>query len=336
MALVNYTARNFGLRIQREATFGTAIALSSNGMSTIPIESFTKTDGDVAHDDLMLTDTDRIKDTGDLYTNTINSNSSIPFSTLYRREYASYLLGAIFQTASPGNTGTNPYVHTWTLHPTQPDFSANAGWFYSVVWDDPITAQDHLLKSCILSQFSIKGNPTGKGKAALVTMDGTFWSPFSRAVEQTFSGTPSTPSTNFLNSSLFSVTIAGGSALPVRSFSIDFTCNPFKIPTGGAAATIGWNIPFHSAKLKMELYWNADLAGYWSGLQAGTGYAIVLGNGVATSSYESFACTMNGRPIGEPPADSGGNAVMQLEYELVGSGATAPISLVTTDAITGL
>jgi hypothetical protein len=45
---------------------------------------------------------------------------------------------------------------------------------------------------------------------------------------------------------------------------------------------------------------------------------------------------MNGRPIGEPPADSGGNAVMQLEYELVSNGATAPISLVTTDAITGL
>ena len=337
MALVNYTSRNFGLKFALEATFGTPIAVSggTSGWITLPTEAMPKIEGDVAHEDLLLSDTDRIMGTESLYTSTTNSNPTVSFSTPYRRELAGYLIKGAMQTTTPGNVLDTAYAHTWTLNTTQPDFSANAGAFYTVVVTSPITGEDELLTSCILSNLAIVITPPAKGKANLVMLEGTFWSPFARTFDQTFAATPSTPSTNFLNASLFKVTNSGGAtSYPIRSARIEIASNPFKIPTGGTAATIGFNIPFAQPKMKVAFYYNTDTKNFVSAMAAGTiQSSIIVTNSVATSTYESFVATTYARITNDPIADDGGNAILNVDYDLVQSGATAPISLVTTDAI---
>lgn len=338
MALVNYTSRNWGLRFAKEATFGTPIAVTggTTGWISLPTESMPKIEGDVMHEDLMLMDTDRISDTTNLYTSTSNSTPTVSFSTPYRRELASYLLAGAIQTTTPGNVDTaGVYAHTWTLNATQPDFSANAGAFFTVVLKNPITAYDELLTSCILSSLSIVVTPPAKGKANLVMLEGTFWSPFARTTGVTFAATPTTPSTNFLLSSKFKVTNSGGStSYPIRSARLEFASNPFVIPSGGTAATIGFNIPFAVAKAKVSYYYNTDTKGFVATMQTGSLQSgITLTNSVATSANESFVATLYARITNEPLADDGGNGVLNVDYDLISSSSNAPISLVTTDDI---
>jgi len=336
MAIVNYTSRNWGLKFIKESTFGTPISVASGSWITLPTEAMPKIEGDVSHEDLMLTDTNRIKDTSELYTSTNNSSPTITFSTPYRRELAGYLIAGAMQTTTPGNVlNTTPYAHTWTLNSTQPDFSANAGYFFTVCLTNPITGEDELLTSCILSSLAIVIVPPAKGKANLVMLEGTFWSPFARTFNNTFSATPSTPSTNFMLSSKFKITNAGGAiSYPIRSARIEIINSPFIIPTGGVAATIGFNIPYAQPKLKATFYYNSDTKNFIQAMQDGTLQAsIIVTNGVAETDYESLVATTYARLTNDPLADAEGNAVLNAEYDLVSSGATAPISMVTTDAI---
>ena len=335
MAIVNYTPRNWGVRFAKEATFGTAIAVTggTSGWITLPTQAMPKISGDVQHEDLMLTDTNRVMDSSSLRSSTINSSPTLSFATEWRRELGGHLIAAAMQTASPGNVLDTAYAHTWIQHATQPDFSVNAGYFYTVVLDAPITAQDELIKSCILQNLNIVINPPAKGKGNLVTLEGTWWSPFAKTYAQTFAATPSTPSTNFMNGSKFYCTVLGSTAThPIRSARIEITNSPFIIPTGGTAATIGFNIPFAVAKLKIEAYYNADTVALIDNADNGTNTSITLTNGVATTSYESFVATMVGRLTNDPLADASGNGVLNLEFDLVYASAE-PISLVTTDDI---
>ena len=338
MTLVNYTSRNWGLKFAKESTFGTAIAVTAgtNGWITLPTESMPSIDGDVSHEDLMLTDTDRIQSSTSIYTSTNNSIPTVKFSTPYRRELAGYLIAGAMQTASPGNVlNTTPYAHTWTLNTTQPDFTANAGYFYTVCLTGPIAGEDQLLTSCILSDLAIVITPPAKGKANLVMLEGTFWSPFARTFGNTFAATPSTPSTNFMLASKFKVTNSGGStSYPIRSARIEIASNPFKIPTGGTAATIGFNIPFAQPKMKVSFYYNDYTKGFISAMQSGTiQSSIIVTNSVATTSMESLVATTYARITNDPLADDGGNSVLNVEYDLVSSSGNAPISMVTTDDI---
>jgi len=98
-----------------------------------------------------------------------------------------HMLYAACQTVSEG--ATTPYVATYTMNgATKPDFSSNAGYFFTLLVKEPFASFSKKLTSCVLQDLTINLSPdnggrllwsgtaiTGKGYSGVANPSGENW-----------------------------------------------------------------------------------------------------------------------------------------------------------------
>ena len=123
----------------------------------------------------------------DLFHTQAGGLRTITFSDLIvRKTDLGDLLYAVHGGVTEGEVGVAyQKAFTWTSSTTQPDYSANAGYFCSVGIFDPIAAKDRLFTSCILQSLTLNFPFEGDGR---LRASGTFISGFSSSAATTFAG----------------------------------------------------------------------------------------------------------------------------------------------------
>lgn len=101
---------------------------------------------------------------------------------IVKKEELAFWLAAFFQSVVEGVA--TPYDKTYTLPTTQPDFEADAGYFFTWFVRDPVALKSTKVKDCILKSLAIK---LVGGEPCKVTME---WVGLGLpTVNHTFSGT---------------------------------------------------------------------------------------------------------------------------------------------------
>ena len=138
-----------------------------------------------------------------------HAKSCVPtFTTemIVKKEELAFWLAAFFQSVVEGEA--TPWDKTYTLPVTQPDFEADAGYFFTWFIRDPVNLKSTKVKDCVLKSLTIK--VTG-GDA--VKMTGEWVGLGLPTVNHTFSGTwtPNGTSNLFYREDIDRVTIDFGS-----------------------------------------------------------------------------------------------------------------------------
>lgn len=71
-------------------------------------------------------------------------------------------LYSFFQNVSEG--ATTPYAKTFTFPTTQPDFTANGGYFAAYVFESPDASESYMVRDCITKELTFSCEPSGRIK----------------------------------------------------------------------------------------------------------------------------------------------------------------------------
>lgn len=158
MAITVYTPQDFALGIKQQATFGTEIA-DSIAFETLLMEN-AKIEPDIKFRPYAGSRMARFVDVSDLYADQKGAKPKLSLSLLMaRKANLPLLLYMFFQKVTEAD-GT-PFGKTFIPHATQPDFSANAGCFSSIIVKGPIASKSRKINDCICTKLVLKCDPGG-------------------------------------------------------------------------------------------------------------------------------------------------------------------------------
>jgi hypothetical protein len=259
MAFTVYSDERAKWYYQAETTFGTPIALSSTGYKLI---NFAKTEFPalgVSKDSVNTNRGSRVNTLADVFVDNWSGPVEFGFSFLMTLDRVADFLYAVMQNRV-SQAGASGYQKVFKPHASQPDFTANAGWFGTFVWvQSDQTANAVRFTSCIVKSLTLDFSWESAGVGNIVRASGTI---LAKAVdiEQDFTGSATAQGTTWLKPYAYTpsllLTAGGGDvtfAPNLRSFSLSFsnnasgigkasTGNPvsyFLNPSGAMSANIG-------------------------------------------------------------------------------------------------
>jgi len=216
--------------ISEESTFGTAIA--DNG-TFVMMEGPPPTvdEGIIRNIDAKFNGMRVPSDSDDFYSQE-GGVRVISFSDMtVRKNSLADLLYAASEIAIEAAATPYQKQYIWTSTTTQPDFSANAGYFCTVGIYEPLTAKDRKFTSCILRTLTLTADLSGDGR---LKASGEFISGFSSSAASTFSGTWAYADAEYINFNNMSLKQVGGTDVVVYGFDWTITNNAVRV---GADAT---------------------------------------------------------------------------------------------------
>lgn len=172
-----------------ESTFGTAIALSGTSYKEIEFQKGQFFDLGVNKTSLAQNRGSRVFTLADLFHDNFTGPVGFAFETYCSRDRAADFIYLVTQNRV-SQAGTSDRQKVYRLHTSQPDFTANAGMFVTMIWDSPESGKDVRLTSGILRELTLSWDKSGAGESNLVKMSGVFL--FKKyEIDQTFSGSGS-------------------------------------------------------------------------------------------------------------------------------------------------
>jgi len=220
--------------ISEEATFGTAIA---DGGAFIQLEGPIPTvDEGVMSDVKTKANGRRVISDIDIFHTQTGGLRTISFSDLLvRKADLAHLLYAVHGgVVSEGATTPYQKSFTWTSTTTQPDYSANAGYFCTVAIYEPLSAKDRKFTSCILSDLTLSADLTGDGR---LRASGTFITGFASTAGSTLSGSWAYNTQAYIQCNNPAKKLIASSDIVLYGFDITYSNNAVRVgsdSTGGA------------------------------------------------------------------------------------------------------
>jgi hypothetical protein len=233
MAIVGTTYGGYESKwgFSEESTFGTAIA--DNGTFEMLDSPIPSVDSGIFRINTVKNGDGRMRNASNRFTAAAGGLRIISFSDVFlRQKDLGVLLYAVGQNVAEG-AGT-PFEKTYTLSTstTQPDFSANAGFFCTVGIYDTIASYHRKYTSCILRTLTLSSDLAGDG---VLRASGEFISGFAESTTANFSGTWAYNTNNVFN---FHVTPTKTiNTADVVLFGFDITINNNAVRTGDTGAT---------------------------------------------------------------------------------------------------
>jgi hypothetical protein len=322
-----------------ETTFGTPIALSGTAYKAIEFQKGQFFDLGINKSNLQLNRSSRLLSLVDLFHDNFSGPVGYTFETYCSKDRIADFLYMVTQLkVSEGAVGTG-YSKVFRMHASQPDFTANAGAFCTMIWDSPESGKDARFTSGILRDLTLTMDKSGTGESNLVKMSGTFI--FKKyEVDQTYSGTAAAR-----NIAL---------AYKAHEFAMDLTFNAVGINDGqwerfsltlannaigldkdanGYPVTYFLN-PADSLKASLEVWYTGVYTNALTDFAAGNTVALTMTKGtVDTDGY--FLISLNGKITNNP--FSSGNSQLRVPIELQLGNTTAALTdgctLTVADAI---
>ena len=162
------------------------------------------------------------------------------------------------KTAETGD----PFAKTFKVHLSQPDFTADAGFFFTLAWKGPVASKHHKVAGCIWKDITIKWDKSGKGDQNLVKVSGTI---VGRAFTtgSNLTGTWVAQGTTRYNSHDFSFKYADTTAMEwlTATLKIDNGAEPLYKTAAGLPKTWALKWPHGGITFDIGSWYNANTTG---------------------------------------------------------------------------
>jgi hypothetical protein len=236
MADAIYAPSQFRLAIAEESAFGTPIT-AQGSFYELDIISPTQPDmaSGVVEDTRKRADGKLVMSPKDTYRSTVGGLYVIPFECIVTDNTADLLLYGVAQDLG-SETGTTPYQKIFVLDDgtVSPDFSANAGKFFTVLGSD---AENWSATSCVLRNVTFSASPGSNG--GRLTASGEFVTGFDIDISSV-TATPASwvsPSTDYYPFQLYANASVAGADLVPYSFSLTISNGCVRVGNKAGVAT---------------------------------------------------------------------------------------------------
>src|SRR3972149_419036 len=189
MAFVIYSDEQTKFGYLPQPTWGTGIA-ADQAFRELKFPKGVFVNPNIHQDDLDLNRSSRIQDLSDIYIDAVHGPVLItaPEMLVTRARAADFLYAAMQNRVSQGAVGTG-YSKVYRMNASGPDFTANAGYFFTLAQKGPITAKHLLVQDCIVKSLTLDLDRSGVGAAELVRFRDVNIIARSYLTGQTLSGT---------------------------------------------------------------------------------------------------------------------------------------------------
>jgi hypothetical protein len=192
MALTIYSDELSRFGYSREATFGTPIA-DNGAFKELIVPRGVRIDPAVVKYDMDQNRDSRIFHLADSFNDTFTNGAiiTIPEMICTKDRFADMLYACMQSRAAEGAAAL--YQKVFTMNASQPDFTANAGYFFTLGWRGPVTAKHIKVTSCIVRKMEIDIDKTKKDIGNLVHLRNVEIIGKALTQSSTFSGTWTAP-----------------------------------------------------------------------------------------------------------------------------------------------
>lgn len=342
MAFVTYSDEQDEWGYLREATFGTAQAVSAN-FRKVKFPKGTKVELPVVLSDLDLNKGTRQQVNADLHLDNFSGPVRVTVGefVLELNQAADFLYACLQNRASQG--AATAYAKVFKYHLTQQDFTANAGYFFTLAWKSPISANGVLITSCVVKELTISFDKTGTGAQNLVKISNMVILGKKHAVDQTLSGTWVDPGTSYFNSYDFTFKDSDSSTLPILNCSIkmDNGAESQDRDTDGTPKTWFLNFPKGGQMAEFKTWhYAATVASGTTDLtanfNAGTEKNFSIINSIAVGTAGNLKFNWYGKIVSGPPIEAQNRQLiipvtMQMGHNSVATNNALIVSISDSD-----
>jgi hypothetical protein len=249
---------------------------------------------------------------------------------IVRKKDACDLMYAVCQNVSEG-VGT-PYTKTYTIAgaagtaTTQPDFSADAGYFCTLGIVDPVASNHRRFKSCIGRSVTFSAN-TLTGDDARMRASAEFISGFASDFTTNFTGgTYAFNAQNYFNWKRPTTASIGGADVMLYGFSVTISNGAYRIGLDSSGNCETYALPMYKVTGSITTKYDAVSDGLIATMAAGSAQAIVLRTGTDAADGE-FCLTMAAAEITNTPRDYGGDygQAITIEFEARADSSTGAL-----------
>jgi hypothetical protein len=266
----------------------------------------------------------------DAQAHSVGCEPKVPIAGPAKLTELTHFLAGFFQNVSEG--ATTPYAKTFTPHATQPDFTTDAGFFYSIFERDPVASRSGKMVDAIIASLTLSCEEGGR-----LMYSAEFHGRGAVAETSNPSGTWTISTSTFWRwHELAIATInfgAGAQAIHMRKFEIkliqELLMNGH---SGGDFETflLGTRTP----EFTIELTKDAQAASAKSNLRSDTAISVRIGwgNGTPGTASGDLDIQFTGK-LTEVPNEKGGILSCPCKGKILGATAAAPITVVLADAV---
>ena len=258
---------------------------------------------------------------------------TLPATPALKDQIDKFIYGVV-QNVSEGTA--TPYTKTFTFPQTQPDFSADAGYFFTLVNKMPVASTSHYVNDCIVSQLTLSCAPGAND--GMLAVEATMMG-LAQGETLNYSGTITYPDVAvgtdfFFFHDLATKTVAGTDVV-LGTDGIKIVISNNAVPVGGSGGkpeTFG--LTGYTVQTTVNALWDSTLRTSMASMRSGTAEALVFSWGTPGSDG-ALSITVNGKwrePRDLSHAKEG--EFVTLTHEAAGVyGATEPLSIVISNAI---
>jgi hypothetical protein len=325
---------------QAESTFGTPIALNDTNYKGVFFEKANLPEYGVTRDNLDLNRASRFPTLADHYIDNYSTPPSLRFTQKVTLDRLSDFIFACLQNrVSQGAVGTG-YQKVFRPHASQPDFTANAGYFFTLIRKEKgLSGKDLRFTSCIIPELDFTFTKESPGQPNIGVMSGLIIAK-KMEIEQTFTGSGAAAGGNYILAHQLAADLTlgttGGDVQYVpnwASFSVSIRSNAVPLDKDANGNPITFFIkPTATASLKV--WWNSDSVNAINTLRSGGSVILTMTKGTNNvAGHVKFS--LRGQITNNPQGVENNLMTVPLELDLGNStaGATDGLDLTISDAI---
>ena len=328
-----FSPKEWRVAIAEESTFGTAVI---SGFNELYVTSISKVDySGIVKDDTPRHSGKRVRDVGDVHVQLAGGLYAYDFECVLTKITSDLLMYGVLQNVVEDMS--TPFKKDYVVdeNTTQPDFSANAGKFYTFLLHNPITSESELLTSAILENLTVFYAAGSNGGRLMAS--GRFVSGFAPNVGLDSSGYSFTsPGTAFYNTDDIVKKQINSVDMVLEAFSFNYTNGFQRVPSGGGDSS-GDAETYALTNYDMEgssitVKYDANSKTFIDDFVAGTTRKIQIDYGT-TGNDSAFIQTINNAEIEGFDKDlSGGIAMVTIPFKLAQTGSTNAIDIEISNA----
>ncbi len=279
MAMTHYSISDCAVYLVPQTTWGTA-GLDATAGIRIPCEPahFEFGDKEVKMDKALTVRTD---DKQDYYTHQKGVTPTVTLKGYLVEDLMARLLYAHFQSVT--EAAATPYGKTFVYHATQPDFTANAGHFFTLIMWNGVASLAYKISDCIIPHLNFSCEPGGMLKYTadiigrkVVAVTANPAGTYSYLAEEYF---------HFEDQTRHTYNIGGGALTPVLigGWELDLNTEIRNIGQDASGNVLNFGLGKRSGIFKSVALWDTTTRGLLTNRTTNTMVDCIIGFGGATA-----------------------------------------------------
>ena len=314
-----------------ETTFGTVNADSAN-FKLVKFPTGTKIETNTVLSNLNHNRSARQPESADYHVDNYSGpvRVTVPDFVLSKDRAADFLYACLQNKVSEG--AATAYAKVFKPHLSQPDFTADAGYFFTLAYIQPVTGKSALITSCIVKELTLTIDKSGVGDQNLVKISLVI---VGKAVTigKTLSGTFVAQGTSYYTAADFTYNYLDTTAFPWLKFSLKIDNGAEMLDRATDGTPKGWflNWPEEWATVDVLHWYGADATGTVANLLsdrlAGTTRLNAISTSIAVGTDGGLKIAFYGKLKEDPNGSENRKMVAPASYKVVHN------SISTNDAL---